>query len=212
MAPEDEPIRDLIGPAIKFYGLLAVIFLVVAWWFISGAWAQNFGPIPQVSISTNVPTYTTANPNIANSNATDLWCIAGGIGKTIFVNFIHANAIASAAAVLNVTIVKRSTLDSGGTPTTETIVPLNSSNPTPVATVTSFIGSPSLGTAVGNVAAHKVQVATTSNANTMNDLVFTWGDIADQPLTLRGPSESACINVPATAGGSWAVYAKWTEQ
>lgn len=189
---------------------IAAIFIYIG--LATAALAQSFGPVPQVSISTNVPTYSSANPAIANANATDLWCIAGGAGKNIYVNTIHANAVASAAAVLNVSIIKRSTLNTGGTPTTETIVPLDSNNRTSVATVTSFAGSPTLGTAVGTVAAHKIQVATTSNANNMNDLLFTWGDIADQPIVLHGVNESLCINIPATAGATWAVYAKWTEQ
>ncbi len=191
-----------LGAAILLY-----LGLVIA------APAQSFGPVPQVSITTNIPSYAAGSTAVANTGAGNLLCIYGSATKTIYVNVAHATAIATAAIEVPVSIIKYSTAPSGGTGSALTNVPLDSNNAAATATVTAYTVSPTPGTAVGTVGAHIVAVGVQGNTASNTEALWEYGIRADQALVLRGTTQGACINVGAAgAGGSWAVYFKWTEQ
>lgn len=180
----------------------------------SAALAQSFGPIPQVSLTTNVPTYAAAVSTLANTGTGDLACIYGSATKTVFVSVAHMTGTATAAIVVPITVNKYSTAASGGTGSAMTEVPLDSTNKAATATVTSYTVSPTSGTLVGPVGSHKIAVGVQGNTATVTDGLFEYGIRSDQALVLHGTSEGACLNlsVAGGAGASWAIYFKWTEQ
>ncbi len=189
---------------------LALLLLLLA---PAGAQAQTFGPVPQVSTTTNIPTYAAGDANIANTGAGDILCISGSSTKTIFISEIHTTATATAAITINVSVIKRSSAASGGTPVSETVVPLDSNNAAGTATVTGYTVSPTPGTAVGTVEAHKLAIGVQGNTASFSEADMLWGNMSNQALVLRGTSQFACVNVTAAgAGASFAVHVEWTEQ
>lgn len=177
------------------------------------ALAQSFGPVPQVSITTNIPSYAAADAAIANTGAGNILCLYGSATKTIYINVIHATASATSATEANASVIKYSTAQSGGTPVAETVVPLDSSNAAGTAVATAYSVSPTPGTAVGTVGVHKIAIGVQGNTANTTEALWEYGIRSDQALVLRGTSQGACINVSAAgSGGVWAAYMKWTEQ
>ena len=84
--------------------------------------------------------------------ATDIFTIIGSATKTIRISRIQFSGRATAAAACDVSIVKRSTADTGGTPgTVPTIVPLDSTDAAATAVCATYTAVPTLGTAVGAI-------------------------------------------------------------
>jgi hypothetical protein len=180
--------------------------------YLGGIAVSGTNPLT-ITGDTNTPTYAAANQSIANTGAGDLFCIAGSGTKTIYIKRLRVSATATSAIVVAVSLIKRSTLDTGGTSANETEVPLDSTNAAPTATVVSYTVSPTAGTAVGAVRSRKIAVGVQGNTATTSEALFDFANYFDQPLVLRGTTQNACVNgTAAGSGGSWAIDAEWTEQ
>lgn len=179
---------------------------------------------PSGGTATPPATYSAAFSPSASGTAvavttTDFWCIAGSGSKTVFITLVTLTGQTSAAAITaRLNLVIRSTLDSGGTPTTITAVPHDSANAAATATVTSFAANPaSLGTLVATLKGY-VQViqssATSQPGGPFYSIAETWGAIRGaQPLTLRGATQAACLNSNATTTlANVMVNVEWYEQ
>lgn len=184
----------------------------IAFALAGAAWGQNFGPIPQVSLTTNVPTYSAATVGAANAGTGDLFCVYGSASKTIFINEVHVLAEATSAGYGSVAYIKRSSTDSGGTATPITPVPHDSRNPTVSASVTLYTSAPTPGTTVGQIRNHFILAGSGSTFGPEAEWEF--GQASDQAIVLHGVNEGACVNIVASpgAGSQWSVYTRWTEQ
>lgn len=169
---------------------------------------------PQVITgNTNINTYSAAIHNFGNSSAGDIFCIAGSATKIVKVKGVRVSAIASQAVNSSISIIRRSTLNSGGTPSSVTIVPNDTNNPASTATVTAYATAPTPGTQVGIVRSQKLSIATaTTTAFAANPALFQFSVYWDQPLILRGVNQNICVDVDATAGGTWEVDEEHTEE
>jgi hypothetical protein len=181
---------------------------------ISAAFAQGSSPsLPQyVTGNTGVNTYNGGVSAAANSSAGDVYCIFGSATKIVKVKRISISGIASAAIINSVIVVKRSTADTGGTPTAVTLVPNDSANPAATATATVYATAPTPGTLVGIVRSSYQAIPTTSNANAHEDKLEDFTSYWDQPIVLRGVNQSLCLTIPATAGGTWNINHEHTEE
>lgn len=158
-------------------------------------------------------TYSAAirNVSINAATATDIFVIAGSASKTVRVTMLGYTAeYSSTPAILDTSVVKRSTADTGGTSTALTAVPLDSQYPAATATVTSYTANPTLGTSVGLVNAQYVAIPNFGWVDTN----YNYGLNGAAGMTLHGTAESLAIN--ANAGGS-ATYifdfkVTWTEE
>ena len=93
------------------------------------------------------------------TSASDIVTICGSATKTIAVTDIVLNGQASAASSKFVQLALRSTADAGGTSTTITGVPSDSSDQTATATVTQYTANPTTGTLVGYVRSSVLSLA-----------------------------------------------------
>lgn len=169
-------------------------------------------PMP-VSGNTNVPTYSASNENIQNTGAGDVYIINGSDTKIIRIKGIRVSATANSAAVVTVSLVIRSSAASGGTSSQLTVVRSDQLNPAPTAVVRSYSVSPTPGSAIGAVRSRKIAVGTQGNSATISESLFQFSPYWDQPITLRGASQSLCVNVSAAgAGASWAIDHEHTEE
>lgn len=169
-------------------------------------------PLPITGV-TNIPTYAAANASIANTGAGDVFCIQGSSVKTVKVKRFRVSAIANSAIVVDTILYKRSAIDTGGTPLTETAVPLDSLNAAASALVKSYSASPLTGTTVGPIRARHIAAGTQGNTATVTEALYDFASYYDQPLVLRGATQAACVNVGALGtGGNWAIDVEWTEE
>jgi hypothetical protein len=168
-------------------------------------------PFP-VTGSSNVPSYSASVNAFANSSAGDVYCINGSATKTIKVKGIRISALASAAIADDIAVIKRSTANSGGTPTTITPVPNDSLNAAATATVKAFATAPTPGTSVGQVRSQVITIPTTAAAVSPVLALFQFTPYWDQPIVLHGVAEGICVNVPSTAGGQWSIDSEFTEE
>lgn len=148
---------------------------------------------------------------------TDLLTIQGSASKTIKVFAVGFSCTTTSGSgfTSSLTIVKRSSVNTGGTSSTLTNVPLDSANAAATAVVKSYTANPSaLGTSLGAVDARRYSIFTVNNNGIPSVLdAFSYGMLATEPLVLRGTSEFACLNLggititsPVASG-----FVKWVE-
>ncbi len=148
---------------------------------------------------------------------TDIIALAGAPGKTVRVTRVEIVGAATAVALAELLLIKRSTANSAGTPSTITAVAHDSSNPAPQAALVSYAVSPTLGTTVGTVRQAKYPlVSTTAAAGSVPvTLVWDFGQRNEQALVLRGVAQMLCLNQNSGAIATGTVYdvaISWTEE
>jgi len=150
------------------------------------------------------------------ASATDIFTIVGKPGRAITINQIQISGIATAAAAIPISIVKRSTANSGGTSANVTAVPMDSLNLSSAAAVVSAysVNPASLGTAVGTVSTARMILSTASASVGTSPIVFAFERMYMKAPTLRDSTESLCINYggATAAGNSLDIAISWTEE
>ncbi len=169
-------------------------------------------------------TYTASVTNYTPyANATDVVCITGSATKTIKIYRIHVSGTANPTNTTNtnydIFLIKRSTLNTGDTPTAVPAVPHDSINPAATATVTKYSSLPVLGTAVGTIRQESLFVSTGSKGgdNPVQPGSFVDMEFAThpnlQPLVLRGVNENICLNFGGVSVlGNLEIDIMWTEE
>jgi hypothetical protein len=193
--------------------LRKIALLFSALCFATIAHAQTYTGTQVVTGNTNIPTYSAATVALANTGAGDLYCITGSATKIVKIKGIRISAVATAAIVGDVSVVLRSAANTGGTATAPAVVKMDQSNAAGTATVAAYTVSPTPGAAIGTVRARKMAVSTAGNAATSSEGLFQFSVYWDQPLTLRGTSQLACVVASAFgAGASFDIDHEHTEE
>lgn len=170
---------------------------------------NHLEPSTSATYSANIRNFTPA------ATPTDVISITGAANRTIKVLKVVLSATQTTAGMNEWLLVKRSTANTGGTPTAATAVPFDSQNPTATASVVSYGANPSaLGTTVGIVDAQKAP-AQASTGTTSALLEFNLDHLDASPVVLRGVNDVLALNfngaaVPAGLAMDCTVY--WTEQ
>lgn len=150
------------------------------------------------------------------ASATDILTITGKSGRMVTINQIQISGIATAATAIPISIVKRSTANTGGTSSPVAAVPVDSgTNTQAFASVAAYTANPSgLGTAVGSVNAARMILSTPSASVGTAPVVVNFERLYMRAPTLRDSTESLCINYGgATASGnSIDISISWTEE
>jgi hypothetical protein len=163
------------------------------------------------------PTFSASAVGLAvpQTGAGDAVCIYGAAGKIVRVKRIAISGTDSTAQTANVTLVKRSAANTGGTSTTPTVGALDSANAASSAVVRAYTAVPTPGAAVATVRAQSLPLPASASASQYPPVIWNFGETNSQDLILRGASEGACVNFPAaftTAGPNLNVDVTWTEQ
>lgn len=145
--------------------------------------------------------------------ATDIFTITGSGTKTIKILRLEMSATAAAGGSFNALLIKRSTADTGGTSTTLTSVPHDSTASAATATVRSYTANPTVGTSVGTIRTTKLFVSGASTTASV-DQEWLFGTRPGQAVTLRGTGEVLAVNLNATTltSGNFDVDIEWTEE
>lgn len=144
--------------------------------------------------------------------AGDILTIYGSATKTVRVTRMSFSGIATAAATMDLTLIKRSTIDTVGTPAAVTATPHDSQSAAATATLNSYTAAPTPGTAVGTpIRSVKVDIAAAGAQEQVQPWDF--GNGPKQGIVLRGVAQGLCMNVGATqAGALYNIDVEWTEE
>lgn len=165
--------------------------------------------VPQVSA-----TYAASFQVTPASTATDIVTIYGSATKTVQVLFMTLSATQTTASNEPIFILKRSSTNSGGTSASVTIVPYDSTDPSPTATVLTYSANPtSLGTLVGQLYSTHFFVPGIPTTAPGNTLFIPFQQFVSKPVYLRGTSEGIAINLVSQTitGGSINGSIVWIE-
>jgi hypothetical protein len=156
-------------------------------------------------------TYAAGVQNLSGV-AGDNLMITGSATTTVRVKRISISSSANAAQTINCLIIKRSTLDTGGTSATLSAVPYDSLDPAPGAVVKYFTVAPTPGTQVGSLV-RSAQIFINTAGGTPGITEFTFGDDIAQCAILRGASDCLCLNLGSapTNTPNIGIDVEWTE-
>lgn len=203
------------------------------------------GTLIQGAVTTDNPTYTTAKTSPislttrgevrialqqpptynASSNFTpavtvsrDFWNVHGSASKTIYITQITVSGNATATSYAHFTLIKRSAATTGGTSTTQTDIPLDSSDAAGTATVKSYTAVATEGASVGVLQYRSlilpITAATATQFPIEQEIIFDYAVTAGlKPITLRGTAQNIALQPRATlpAGTVLNVSVEWYE-
>ena len=175
---------------------------------------NNIGTV-NIGSTIGSKTYSATISNLAlAATATDVFTISGSDTYTVHITKIFINGIQTTAGQVNVVLLKRSTLNTGGTSTIIFGTPFDVENTPATAVVEAYTENPlTLGTLIGNVFSARVFMPGAATATDAQGLSKSFGDVGQQYMTLRGSGILFGINFASSTiiGGSADVTIEWTE-
>ncbi len=168
--------------------------------------------VPLVCIESIKNTYSAGIISLSlAATATDFFTIFGSGTKTVRVTNIEVYGMATAAATVDLQLLRRSTANTSGTSSTPTSILHDTSNAAATAALTIYTANPTLGTSVGLVRASKLNLGAAGSAGSVK---WTFGTKNDQALVLRGATQGLCLNWNAQAvpsGTLISTFIEWVE-
>lgn len=152
---------------------------------------------------------------VVAATPTDIVTITGSASKTVRITRIAIGGTLTTGAVRDVSLIKRSAANSGGTSATMTAVPHDSNSAGATATVLSYTANPtSLGAEVGDIRDYKIEFPATNLSSASNPFEVTFGDASSQAVVLRGTSQVLAVNLEGNTanGSSFNISIQWTEE
>jgi hypothetical protein len=197
--------------------VLASLLALFTLAFCPAAYAGSYGEVqlaPSYKASYRASTgyFTTA------ASATDVAILNGSASKTVKVtNIWLTQGGVTSGALSKYFVIKRSTANSGGTSTTATSVPLDSSNAAAsVSGLKLYTANPTPGSTVGPIADDALYTGSSSGslADAPRVLIYH-ADPFSQACVLRGTAEGLAVNfngVTNPQSTSVSITYEWTEE
>ena len=204
--------RSLSG---KFAGLVKNVDLLqnAAGTYDLARSAAGTTGIPAINTEGTKPTYSAATIGfLPVATSTDFFNITGSATRTVRVTRIVISGIATAAASVATQLIKRSTANTGGTPTGLTMAPHDLNNAAATALIQTYAANPTLGTSVGLPGAETLNLGA---AGAAGRIVFDFGTRNGQAGVLRGVAQSLNLNwngAAVPAGTLLSIACEWTEE
>lgn len=193
--------------------LSRVLSLAVAAALLTGPIAEAQPTATVYSTPTQLRSYRAAvTALVPAASATDIFTIAGAAGKTITVRTLHCDGAADGAQGVVLSVVKRSTLDTGGTSTAPTAIPLNPVQAAASAALKAYTVNPTLGTSVATLAVGIMATTVASPAFNNSGVTF---DFTNQNLFITSSTGQVAVNANATTFNNNSkvnCWAEWSEQ
>lgn len=191
---------------------------------LSPAYAQQpgvnspYNPVFAIPIDNKAPTYGASVVGLVPAaSATDLFTLCGSATKVVRVSSVRVGGRATAAASVDISLILRSTANTGGTSTAPNIQKYDSQYPTATAVATAYTANPTVGTPVGGSgAAMQVNQLFLGNLTTGApgaDVVHVYGDRPASQIVLRGVAQCLAVNMngQSASGGLMDISVQWTE-
>jgi len=193
---------------------------------VSAALAQNY--VPQVGVnSANIreQTYSASAVGLAPAaSATDIFCISGSSSKAIAIRRISISGTAGTLVTVPVTLVRRASLDTAGTPATGAALPVAaahlSTNGAATATLTSYTANPTINDSSPlYLRAGNVTLPVTSAGTVTSPLEWFGGTSVESysqgfDIPAGSTAQQYCLNLGATSvsSGLLNISITWTER
>lgn len=186
--------------------------------------ASGINSVPQSGRScptdSIAPTFgATAIGLVPASSATDIACLTGNATTVTRLQGIRISGTAGTLVSLPIVIVKRASIDTGGTAATSTALPVayryDPLNPAPLSSTTAYTANPTIvDTSPGilDAAVLTLNVTTAAGGAFVN---FNWLTRAyNEAPVLRSAAQQICVNLNgiSVSSGLIAVSFIWTEQ
>jgi len=172
--------------------------------------------VPSVNIEGQVPSYSAViAANAGYATPTDLCALQNPLLSAVVmrVTQVRIMAVATAAALGDFYLQKRSALSTGGgiSPVTDFIH--DSRDPVSVGNLQTFASLPTLAGAVTNVRVKRAFIAATGTGALVDEIVWQWGDRSvRQPHLVAGQQLSINFNgAGIPAGFSYYATFEWVE-
>lgn len=161
-------------------------------------------------------TYTISTAAFATvASPTDIFEIYGSASKTVRILRITCNGTAAAGSTYPVFILRRSTVNTGGTSSTLTPQKLDTTSPSATCTAKSYTANPTTGTLVGTVVATQIANTVSSSPGVANLPIFD-ADKYGGAMVLRGTSDGCTVNLngvtPPNGSNTLVITATVTEE
>lgn len=167
------------------------------------------------------PTYSfSVSGFVPSLLATDIFTITGSALKTVKISRITISGTKTAHSHETFSLIKRSTLNTGGVFIARTAASHDSLSPSSLAVLRTYTTNPLvLGVSLGPIYSDNISlpVKTPSNAQGNGGSVVPWEwtkTSSGQPITLRGVTESLAINLAGLTltGGVLNISIEWSEE
>lgn len=144
--------------------------------------------------------YSVLGYAISPANPTDLITISNpvGSGKIVKVRQIVISALASSTITLGLQILRRLSLNSGGTSTTPTLNTFDTANDAAVSVLNFYTVNPTLNDATTRALDGGRLIATSGSGNNLDREFWQFGWLNDQPPIIR-PGELVALNFGGTS-------------
>lgn len=158
------------------------------------------------------------------ASATDTICISGSATKTIRLTQIELSGSAGTLVSLPITLLRRASLDTGGTAASTTANPANTiakndtNNATATAVPISYTAVPTIvDTSPTYLRSASLTLPVTSAGTSIAKLLWTFGGVINQfaqPVVLRGLTDQVCMNLNTISVSSGVLNGslEWTEE
>lgn len=174
--------------------------------------------VPHNSVFANDSNWTYSASALAlvpAASATDVVTLTGVVGRIIRLQRMFLSATATAGTQILFQLIKRSTLDTGGTATNPTRVPYASTNPTVQAVMAAYTANPAgLGASIGTFWGSLLLVPATASAAATNGYMidFSTPRFGQAPMLLSATEQIALnLNAVTIGGGLLNVTLEWAE-
>lgn len=176
---------------------------------------MNDGTWSPVTLMSTLSDFGAAYKGVGNTgsipaSATDISTISGSATKTVYVTGCYVSGAQTLLSQVEFLLVKRSTLDTGGTPTSVVAVNMDSNDAAATAVVKTYAGVPTTGTPIGNVARRFIPLSALTGTTTGQ--LVALGE-RSKPVLLRGVNETLALNLNGVSltGAQVAVEWSWFE-
>jgi hypothetical protein len=185
----------------------------------------NFNPAIGINcLNIRQPTYSAiSRALVPAASATDIFCISGSTTKNIIISRIEISGTAGTLVNAPFTLLRRVSLDTGGTAATGTALPAasphNTGNATSTAVLTAYTANPTIvDSSPLYFRSTWLALPTTAAGTVQNSVIWFFGsevEAFDQHLDiLKNTSQQVCVNLNAVSvsSGVLDISIQWTEQ
>lgn len=166
---------------------------------------------PYFDFRQGVRTYSASGAVVVPASATDVLTIYGSAAAGVYITRVTVSGFQTTAGLARLALIKRSAIDTGGTPVALTPIPHDAADAAAAATVNTYTAVPgALGAAVGNIAVAYVSIPVATGSG--NPYEWDFGSRA-KPVFLSGVAQGLALNLNAVtlAGCTLALKIEWYE-
>lgn len=172
--------------------------------------------VASVNVEGTKATYSVVVPDATPyATATDFFTLVGSASKTIRITRVEIEGDATAAALADIYLYKRTAADTGGTASQPAIAQHDSGDAAPSAVANLYSVVPT-GLGAGNlVKAGRLYLPAAGTPTFPNTKIFDFSARSEKALVLRGVAQALAINwggAAVPAGTSLYISVSWTEE